>query len=631
MNETLQPIIEQASPVWSVAAIAINGYLAALILLLSPGRDLNRRFAFLSAVLAIWNLGLLGDTLGWHPAFRVIMFQSIPWIGTAAWLFTVRVVQSPQPLWITGLFAGLSVGLSVYALLPDMVVTGSPQFSGFTLVLMGCLYLMIGSSLWVFIREYRLLTDSRDRQLYRWLMVAGLIGLVGGSSDLIVPGPAWWETGNLAVVLTSLIIVWALFRFRLFSTRGKSPVRVAMLVWFVFHLLLMTGLALIPQPEGWWWFVLIPVVWMNTAITRQVYAIEIHDEITRWLFKESWRQQKAMNALDRQLITAPGFEPVMALYRDLVFTHAGLTVLAIGYRKPGGEFRYLRVNGSTLQWDRMDWPSGESPTFPQSSSHSVPVWWIQVVESETDIWYVVVEKPLQRRSRLPVNETVLQQATTRLIPWIQQLDLLEKAARQQRLVKLGELALTLAHEIRNPLASIHLAVTTLSLENQDSYLPIIREETDRLNRLVESLMQFGRPVRADLHPLALRDLLAKLEPLYPQLELSVPAGLIILADGTLLLQALQNLLNNALEAGGPDVKMTIRSEGQTLLVSDNGPGIPADQRSRLFEPFVTTKPTGTGLGLAQCRRYLEAMGLTIRLDDRPDTQWIISLTERSHP
>ncbi|NUQ81475.1 MAG: hypothetical protein HUU10_07690 [Bacteroidetes bacterium] len=629
MNETLQPLIEQTSPVWSVAAIAINGYLAVLILLMSPGKDLNRRFAFLSAILAIWNLGLLGDTLGWHPAFRIVMFQSIPWIGTASWLFTVRVIQSPKPLWITGLFAGLSAGLTVYALLPGMVDPGSPQFGGFTLVLMGCLYLMIGSSLWVFIREYRLLTDSRDRQMYRWLMVAGLIGLVGGSSDLIVPGPAWWEAGNLAVVLTSLIIVWAMFRFRLFSTRGKTPVRRVMLLWVVFHLLLMTGLALIPEPEGWWWFVLVPVIWMNTAITRQVYAMEIHDEITRWLFKEAWRQQLAMNALDRQLITVPAFEPVMSLYRELVSKHAGLSVLVIGYRNQAGEFRYLPVSGSSLQWNHLVWSAGTPPVFPADLTGSVPVWWVQVVEYETDTWYVVVEKPMQRRSRLPVNETVLQQATARLIPWIQQLDLLEKAARQQRLAKLGELALTLAHEIRNPLSSIHLAVTTLNMDNQERYLPIIREETDRLNRLVESLMQFGRPVRADLHPVALRDLLTKLEPLYPQLEISVPSDLIIRADGSLLLQSLQNLLNNALEAGGPGVRMEIHSEGENLIVSDSGPGIPPGQRARLFEPFVTSKSTGTGLGLAQCRRYLEAMGMTIRLDDGHVTKWIISLSERA--
>jgi signal transduction histidine kinase len=200
----------------------------------------------------------------------------------------------------------------------------------------------------------------------------------------------------------------------------------------------------------------------------------------------------------------------------------------------------------------------------------------------------------------------------------------EQLRLKDSLSRLGELTAGLAHEFRNGLATIHGYARLIDPANvPEAYRPYvqgIRDETDGLGQIVTNFLAFARPVALTLGPVDLRSIAGRaIEDLRD--DLVARGGRVSLAgrfgtvkgDETLLRQALLNLLRNALEAcdeGG--AAPVIRVEGDVdelrrlvrLAVIDNGPGVATTVRDRIFTPFFTTKPRGTGLGLALVQKII---------------------------
>ncbi len=210
-----------------------------------------------------------------------------------------------------------------------------------------------------------------------------------------------------------------------------------------------------------------------------------------------------------------------------------------------------------------------------------------------------------------------------------------RRARAERLAAWRDVARRVAHEVKNPLTPIRLAVDNLErLAARDpaalpAALPAeaaaIREEVVRLERLVREFHEFARmpaprPEPLDLGELvrgALRARLGGEGP--PRWEVRIEAGVPrVRADADLLRTLVGNLAGNAAEAGAGRLEVTVRpaaAPGRVeLLVEDDGPGVPDELRGRAFEPYVTGRAgAGTGLGLAICRRIAEDHGGTIEL------------------
>ncbi|MDB4996957.1 MAG: Flagellar sensor histidine kinase FleS [Myxococcaceae bacterium] len=198
---------------------------------------------------------------------------------------------------------------------------------------------------------------------------------------------------------------------------------------------------------------------------------------------------------------------------------------------------------------------------------------------------------------------------------------------RERLAALGELAAVVAHEVRNPVAVIFNALVTLKsplvreTSTDASLLRIIGEEASRLNRMVTVLLDFARPQPLEVRLVALDDIVrAALEAAAVGRD---PSDVVldtgegdchIACDEQLVHQALVNLVGNALAA--PARRSPVRVEvapgdtGVAIRVIDDGVGVPPEQAARLFTPFFTTRPTGTGLGLAVVARIARAHGGT---------------------
>jgi signal transduction histidine kinase len=203
------------------------------------------------------------------------------------------------------------------------------------------------------------------------------------------------------------------------------------------------------------------------------------------------------------------------------------------------------------------------------------------------------------------------------------MELEEQLRLKETLARLGELTAGIAHEFRNGLATIHgygRLIDPAALPPQfRPYIEGIRQETHALGQVVTNFLNFARPTQLSLATLDLGAVIARAAddirhemPGTGTLDVRGAFGMVE-GDDVLLRQAFLNLLRNALEACvqasiEPQIVVegTIdRGQGQArVIVSDNGPGIREDQRDRIFQPFFTTKATGTGLGLALVQKIV---------------------------
>ena len=207
----------------------------------------------------------------------------------------------------------------------------------------------------------------------------------------------------------------------------------------------------------------------------------------------------------------------------------------------------------------------------------------------------------------------------------------ERERLRDRLAALGEMAATIAHEVKNPLASIEVMAGLVRRQVADrddlrGLLTDIINEAKIANAIVVEVLEFVRPIRLQMDQTTLLRVVGDAIPMAERkvarggtlIDVAVPGDLpAIHGDHHQLCQVVTNLLINALEAlGGRGVvrlrarllpsEQEDRPEAVELTVSDDGPGIPSDITDRIFNPFFTTKPQGSGLGLAIVRKIVDA-------------------------
>lgn len=194
--------------------------------------------------------------------------------------------------------------------------------------------------------------------------------------------------------------------------------------------------------------------------------------------------------------------------------------------------------------------------------------------------------------------------------------------RAERLAALGRLAANIAHEIRNPLASmsgsIQLLRNTMELEGSDRKLmDIVTREADNLNHWISEFLEYARPIKLELDEVDLAGMVREVAEMLRHdersegisVESKTAESCPIQGDRSRLRLVVWNLAINAVEAvtEGGTVQLAVAAEGDTVTfrVSDSGEGISPENATHIFEPFFTTKKGGTGLGLATVHRLVE--------------------------
>lgn len=220
----------------------------------------------------------------------------------------------------------------------------------------------------------------------------------------------------------------------------------------------------------------------------------------------------------------------------------------------------------------------------------------------------------------------------------------EEVRREDRARTIGRLIGRIAHEMRNPLNSIRLSLQMLAERQEHNRLRsadfrMVIDEVDRMNRLLSDLLAFQQPRPPEIKPCAVNPALdACVQLVHPQarqqgvaLVLNADHQHTALLDEQYFRQIIVNLMLNAVEVSAEGERVEIRSTAVNgdvrIAVSDHGPGLTAEQREHIFEPFYTTKTTGHGLGLAVSRELAQSMGgsLTYNPEPAPGATFVLQL------
>jgi signal transduction histidine kinase len=268
-------------------------------------------------------------------------------------------------------------------------------------------------------------------------------------------------------------------------------------------------------------------------------------------------------------------------------------------------------------------------------------------------WLLVAfsTEPMTRAWQRDVRAGVLLGAATlglggvglALVFWVQQRHLADVArletelVRRQRLAALGDVAAAFAHEVRNPLNAVSMGLQRLRAEfapapadEYERFVALMQGEVRRLNTIVEQFLALARPLPLTPATFALDTVLHEIADLVaPQARHAgvtvrvAIAGVLpaVTADRDHVKQVVLNLVLNAVQAIGGEGTVTIGAvsvrDAVVITVEDTGPGVAAEVRGRIFDPYFTTKRSGVGLGLTIARRIAEAHGGRLDLEDRP--------------
>ncbi|WMT41600.1 ATP-binding protein [Paenibacillus sp. D2_2] len=248
----------------------------------------------------------------------------------------------------------------------------------------------------------------------------------------------------------------------------------------------------------------------------------------------------------------------------------------------------------------------------------------QILQSADRVYYATTSPITKMHTNENIGSVIIIQDITELEALRMELNHVE------RLGLVGQMAASITHEIRNPMAVVRGFLQLMrekSPASLEHYYRIVMEELDRANGIINDFLSLAqnRVVKMELY--RLHEIISELTPLLwadanlrgqsIEVRLDENAPLLMLNHKEIK-QLVLNLGRNAMEAMGEKgnliLEMKRQSDGVELYVTDTGPGIPPAQKERLFEPFFTTKSKGTGLGLSLCLSIMERHGGRINVE-----------------
>jgi signal transduction histidine kinase len=411
------------------------------------------------------------------------------------------------------------------------------------------------------------------------------------------PGTPWPLFGLPAY---SLILVYGILRYRVFVVNEWARRGLVWTLLLALGAVLVALLPLIPLESRW-------LGGMAVAVSCLALSGPVRRVAERLVFPGGQVSAQDLRAWAAALQPAESMDELARRASDLLRARLGFDVP-------------VQVGAA----------SGEAPAVGVPALHCLrdPKGWRVALIG----WDVAPPGP---RQVAEIFGSVLADAAARVEQW-QSLAARERERQlQERLAELGALAATVAHDIRNPLNIISMAVAGAPADTRGE----VAHQVGRIANLASDLLDYAKPWKLSPARFDLADRVRTLASRWPQISLGpgLQEPLPVDADARRVDQALINLFDNASRAvavevvgagrpGQVHVDADVGPDAVQLHVCDNGPGVPAEMRSRLFQPFASRSPEGTGLGLAIVARIAAAHGGSVTLNERAPWATCFTLT-----
>jgi signal transduction histidine kinase len=643
---------------WYLAAGLGALAMGAGALLGARGRQRNQIFSLFCCALALWNLAKVAELSGvalplaWHVVFLLgacaaaaaaVHFillvggpsgepfrPAVPWIYAAAaalWLSAWTPAYRHQPAW--------------------------------NLAALGVFACMILIGLRVLRRHMRSLPPGLHRNAARTMTAGAAVGALGALSDLLPRGSTGLlKVGPVAVLFFLLVFCGVLLRYRFldmqqFLTEVLAIVVGAFVAGMLLHAVILlfgggilplfvTLLLLIAARGPVWRALLLGLRWLlgpGDPVAQALVAVSRE-------LPQAREPAELWAAIDSGLKDLPGNLRVDIYLRGAASDSfkpqfsSGEESAAAEIRGDAALPRLLESRRCPLTRQSLEEESTETRGERRQRAIAALAQ-MQALRADLAVpllrggflagWIAFEGERLQHYPWAELAAT-FQAVGNQALANLDRIEALAQARRREALAAVGEMAAGLAHEIRNPLGAIHGAAQILSsgtdAARSREMLTVIEEETGRLGRVMGQFLEYARPAPGRREPVdvaelargVLRSASASGLDLRAEVRVSSEASR-ALGDPDQIQRAFANLVRNASDAAGPGgmLRIHVGKDGSgkiTVRFEDNGPGIPPEEIPRLFQPFHTTKATGTGLGLALVHRIVEAHGGEIRVEGR---------------
>lgn len=660
------PLIRFNTPMYSIAlqstiiAAGVNLFLTFYVLMKHRGwnRALNRYFAVLSFAFALWNLGIAVDS---SSLIYVGMFMMPPAFYTFL-LTLLRQYDNRERL--TGV---LLVAVSIVLIAGSLWIFNQPHVSTWVQHSLNLLVFLTAAPVFVWgtIRlgnRARLTRSHRERFRLIFMLIgmtaAAAAGLTAGLSAFGYRLHSWTAVAGLFYTISITI---AIMRHRLFDI-GRFAGRLILIMILAVVLWLLFGvLGHFQIEEKTISFLSILVASIVLAVLYEPLKSMVEDQTYRVLSPEAGHFLDNLNQFGREMNGFLDEDTMIREFSRNLRNSSRIESFAIYTVDPTGENLVLR-DGDDIRWPpgsrlplpqflldtlmtrrspvsrnqlRIELRGGLSKTLHEDRLHlyrilnrfrATVVFPFIFGETLYGFLSIGLEDPETDLTRN--EEDMLSGITRQFAAALAHIRLEKQSHAREHLVALGRLASGLAHEIRNPLATIKAGVQYLEPEPSGSadseFFTIIRQEVDRLDRFVNRFLEYARPApqpaELPMQPLetlfnqVLRGFKARPECAAVQIEMTCDpqTGSIPVAVDPWN-QILGNLLSNSVMEmkNGGKLLISVRylDEPSLLEVSieDSGPGIAEQDRKMVFEPFFSKREGGTGLGLAIVRQLVSRM------------------------
>ncbi|HVM60203.1 MAG TPA: ATP-binding protein [Verrucomicrobiae bacterium] len=383
------------------------------------------------------------------------------------------------------------------------------------------------------------------------------------------------------------------------------------------------------------------------------------------MFRRRYGYQDALAGLVRELSVLPTIDAVLSTVATTLHTQMHVSRALVMLQDPlSGGYKLQAESGLGPEDDVETFTLPENATIIKwlqenrdelvrdEMARRVPVWERDRFEAELKLLGVAVCVPMILDGRLlgliglgeKLNHDMffvsdlrlLETLATEVALAVKYRHIEDEVFRKNRLIELGTIAAGVAHEIRNPLASIKTFAQLMperidDPEFRNEFGKLVLKDVDRITKVIESMLAFARPSQVNIKEQPANDLVEeavllvqpRLKAKHIELTRAFHGSPVVKVDKHQMLQVLVNLLGNAADAlqergkirvatGLTQTDVSVGGNGNrnfaVIEVSDNGPGIPAAVRNRLFDPFFTTKKEGTGLGLSISQKIVRDHG-----------------------
>ncbi|PIS28678.1 hypothetical protein COT42_07345 [Candidatus Saganbacteria bacterium CG08_land_8_20_14_0_20_45_16] len=614
------------------AASVLLTSLASLLLSIfvySKGKtnSLNQSLALCSLSLAVWTLaqGLTmlvtshqAILIGIHVQVGAALFLPVFYLYFIFSLVEIKD-QETRALQLTCLLAAIFLLFDFTPLFVNKFVMPH-NYPESTMVYAAFALWLISSFCYGLVRLVLALRQSSGakHQKFLYIFVASLIGIFGGATSLFpifninLPVISHFALPLYMAVVVYAIVKHQLLDITLYVRKGLAySLATALLTAIYLALLLLANSFL----KGWGHYnSLLATVFIVSGIglVFQPLRDRVQVAIDQLFFKTQYDYQETIRHFSEKLSSVLKVEELAALVREKI------------------------VNILKVKWVEVSFGP---------CSEAVGAELIVPIESKGEKWGLLILGPKLSGDHYSAEDiNLLTTLSHQMAVALENIQLYQKLVRSESLGAVGTLAAGLAHEIKNPLASLK-AMTQVLPENLSdpefiaTYIRLVPRQLDRINNIIERLLQVGRAPRLIRKEVKFKSLLIEVLEINADLcrargvkVVSALADLpMVLADPEQLQQVFINLVLNAIQAmpAGGELKVASRLEGKNIVaqISDTGQGIPPDKLDKIFQPFFTLKDKGTGLGLFTAFRIVQEHGGSLDVSSLPGigTSFIVRL------